>query len=151
MRDHIHRAEGYFLALQIPTFGEASQSVVHVGAEGQQRRARFAETHLGAKEAVDADAHEAEVNGMRLAVAEYKRALLVTHLFLWCGDGTKDIRRLAVNWDIGRHQIAARRIPHGVLAAKLEIQILQGVCPLAPTVTLGKSYCPKSRRCTTST
>ena len=56
----------------------------------------------------NADADLTRGNQLRLAVAEYRRALLVTYLFMWCGDRTKDVRRHAVNWDIGDVML-----PHG--------------------------------------
>ena len=56
----------------------------------------------------DANADLTKGNQLRLAVAEYRRALLVTYLFMWCGDRTKDVRRYAVNWDIGDVML-----PHG--------------------------------------
>ena len=67
------------------------------------KRAEYDAQKLHSKkveECEDAEAHQQQLHKLWLSLAEYKRALLVAYLYLWCGDRRKDIRRLIVNWDI---------------------------------------------------
>ena len=62
-------------------------------------------------------------------------------------EGSSPIGRNLGYW---RYRTAARRTPRGALAAKLENQILQGVCHWLQQRRGRESCCPKSRRCATS-
>ena len=151
VRDHLHPASGYFLAQQILTFEELLSRLSIWELKVNNGEYDLQKLIMGTKEAVDADAHEAKANRKGLAVAEYKRALLVTYLFLWSGDRTQDTRGLAVNWDIGDI-----KLPHGgfrtvCFGHKVGKPDSARSLPLAPTVTLGRSSCPKSQRCSAST